>query len=121
MLVLAVAPGFGIALVGSFLGGAGNGVWSVSVIDRIQQRLPSEFQARVMGLLESVVAAASGVGFLLAGLLEGTLGARGVIALAGAGTVLAAFAYAWALTGDGDPDDPGPDETAAVLAGAASS
>jgi predicted MFS family arabinose efflux permease len=120
MLVLAVAPGFGIALVGSFLGGAGNGVWSVSVIDRIQQRLPAEFQARVMGLLESVVAASSGLGFLLAGLLEGPLGARGVIALAGVGTVLAAFAYAWALTGSRDPDDPGPDATAPMLAASAS-
>jgi MFS family permease len=120
MLVLAVAPGFGIALVGSFLGGAGNGVWSVSVIDRIQQRLPAEFQARVMGLLESVVAASSGLGFLLAGLLEGPLGARGVIALAGVGTVLAAFAYAWALTGSRDPDEPGPDETAPMLAASAS-
>ena len=83
MLVMSVSPVFGLALVGSLLGGAGNGVWSVSVINRIQHALPGAFQARVMGLLESVVAAASGVGFLIAGLLEGGIGARGVIAVAG--------------------------------------
>jgi hypothetical protein len=117
MLVMSVSPVFGLALVGSLLGGAGNGVWSVSVINRIQHALPGAFQARVMGLLESVVAAASGVGFLLAGLLEGGIGARGVIALAGVGTVMSAVAFAWALTGDDDAGGPDAEQAAAVLVG----
>jgi predicted MFS family arabinose efflux permease len=118
MLVMSASPVFGMALVGSLIGGAGNGVWSVSVIDRIQQSLPGNFQARVMGLLESVVALASGIGFLAAGLLEGAIGARAVIAVAGAGTVVSAAGFAWALAGaDAEPPGPAPGVTAAGLLG----
>src|SRR5690242_7018653 len=49
--VMAVSPAVALAALGCLIGGAGNGVYSVSVIQAIQERLPDALQARVMSLL----------------------------------------------------------------------
>lgn len=89
---MAIAPTLAVALVGCLLGGAGNGVEQVSVIQALQEPLPAEFQARVMGLLESVQAASIGVGFLLGGLLAYVAGTRPVFATACGGLAVATVA-----------------------------
>jgi predicted MFS family arabinose efflux permease len=92
--VMAAAPLVAVAAVASFLGGAGNGMYSVSVTQAIQERLPEEFQARVMGLLESVNAAGYGAGFLAGGAVTALADARIAFAAGGAGVVVAAASIA---------------------------
>jgi MFS family permease len=99
-LVMGLAPGLAVAAVGSLLGGAGNGVYYVSVVQAIQDRIPDDLQARVMGLLESVTAAAFGVGFLLGGALAALVHARFAILVAGAGVLIACAVVVHLLRGD---------------------
>jgi MFS family permease len=108
-LIMGFAPGLALAAAGSLLGGTGNGVYYVSVVQAIQDRIPDELQARVMGLLESVTAGAFGVGFLLGGALAALADARFAIIVAGAGVVLACAAVVHLLRGDRAAT---PDETA---------
>ena len=51
----------------SVVGGAGNGIQWVAVMTALQEATPTEYQARMSGLLESIGAAMPGVGFLLGG------------------------------------------------------
>jgi MFS family permease len=53
----------------SVIGGAGNGVQWVSVMTAVQESTTDDLVARVTGLLESVASAATGVGFLVGGVL----------------------------------------------------
>jgi MFS family permease len=53
----------------SVLGGAGNGVQWVSVMTAVQESTTDDLVARVTGLLEAVASAATGIGFLLGGIL----------------------------------------------------
>jgi MFS family permease len=99
-VVMAVAPGLAIALVGCLLGGAGNGLYYVSVVQALQERIEDDFQARVMGLLESTTAAAYGVGFLLGGVLTAAADSRVAIGVAGVGVLFAAGAIVALLRGD---------------------
>lgn len=92
LLAMAVAPSLSAALVGCLLGGVGNGVYYVSVVQALQDRISDDFQARVMGLLESTTAASYGAGFLLGGGLTALANARVAIAVAGAGILMAATA-----------------------------
>jgi MFS family permease len=96
---MAVAPTLAVALVGCLLGGAGNGVEQVSVIQALQEPLPAEFQARVMGLLESVQAASIGIGFMAGGLIAYVAGTRPVFATAACGLAVATVAARVLLTG----------------------
>jgi hypothetical protein len=99
-LVMAAAPSLAVALAGALVGGAGNGVSYVSVVQTLQDRVDEAFQARVMALLESVNAGGYGVGFLLGGAVASLAGARIAIALAGAGVLLSAAAIVALLRGD---------------------
>ncbi|MEA2269903.1 MAG: hypothetical protein QOC64_2513 [Solirubrobacteraceae bacterium] len=99
-LVMAVAPTLPIALAGCLLGGAGNGVYYVSVVQALQERVDDDLQARVMGLLESTTAAAYGAGFLAGGLLTHFADARLAIAVAGAGALASAATITALLRGD---------------------
>jgi MFS family permease len=89
---MAGSPSLALALVGAFVGGAGNGVCYVSVVQAIQEQLADDFQARVMGVLESANAAGYGAGFLLGGGLAALTDARLAIAAAGVGMLAAAGA-----------------------------
>ena len=68
---------------------------SVAAIQSLQERVEASYQARVMGLLESVSAGALGAGYLIGGVVGSLAPTRAVFALAGAGLMacaLAAFA-----------------------------
>jgi predicted MFS family arabinose efflux permease len=93
-VTLAVAAG---AFV---VGGAGNGVYYVSVVQALQERIADDMQARVMSLLESTTAAAYGIGFLAGGAIAAASGARPALAVAGAGVLLAAASIVALLRGD---------------------
>jgi MFS family permease len=89
---MAVSPSVALAMLGCLIGGAGNGVYYVSVVQAVQERLPDEFQARVMGLLESVNAAGYGIGFLAGGAIAAVADPRLPFGLAAGGVLVAAFA-----------------------------
>jgi MFS family permease len=90
--LMAAAPAIGVALVGTTLGGAGNGVQSVAARTALQEYTPEKWMALVMSLNESVSQAAPGVGILLGGLLAAWGDPRIALAVAGVGSL--AFAVA---------------------------
>jgi MFS family permease len=90
---LALAPTLALACAASVVGGTGNGVQWVSVVTALQEVVTDDLQARVTGLLESVAAAAPGLGFLVGGVLTETLSARAAYAVAAAGVLLVAAAW----------------------------
>lgn len=77
-----------VACAMSVVGGAGNGIQWVAVMTALQQVTPTEYQARMSGLLESIGAAMPGIGFLLGGLLTAVGSPRTAFAFAGAGILL---------------------------------
>jgi MFS family permease len=86
------------ACVLSVLGGAGNGVQWVSVMTMLQEGTPPDLQARVVGLLESINAAAPGVGFVVGGLITAAASPPTTFAVAGAGVLLLALTGALVAT-----------------------
>jgi len=72
----------------SVLGGTGNGIQWVSVMTALQEATPQDYQARVVGLLESALAAMPGVGYLIGGILTAVGSPRTAYAVAGGGTLL---------------------------------
>jgi predicted MFS family arabinose efflux permease len=94
-LGMAAAGSLALACAWSVLGGVGNGVQWVSVVTTLQQVTRPEYQARVVGLLESIGAAMPGAGFVLGGAITRVLSPRATFAVAGGG-VLAIVAVALA-------------------------
>lgn len=92
-LGLAAAPTLALACVASVVGGAGNGVQWVAVMTALQESIEDAFQARVAGLLESVAAAAPGIGFLAGGIITTLTSPRVAYLLAAAGVLLVALAW----------------------------
>lgn len=88
----ALAPTLLVACISSAVGGAGNGVQWVAVVTAIQEFTAEDYQARVIGLLESLASGLSGIGFLLGGALAAIFSPRASFAVAGVGvlTVLVA-------------------------------
>jgi len=95
-LTMAAAPTLALACAAGTIGGVGNGVQWVSVMSAIQGLTSAEYQARVVGLLESSGFAMPGVGFLLGGVLAYLFDPRVSFVLAGAG-VLAVVAVSLPL------------------------
>jgi predicted MFS family arabinose efflux permease len=62
-----------IVIAFSFLGGIGNGIEGFASLTAIQERTTPSLQTRISGLVESITAATTGLGFLLGGLIA-TLG-----------------------------------------------
>ncbi|MGK2939973.1 MAG: MFS transporter [Solirubrobacteraceae bacterium] len=93
-LGMAVAPTLAIACVAAVLGGLGNGVQWVAVITAIQEAIEDDMQARAAGMLEAVITAAPGLGFVLGGVLATLWDARTAFAVAGlAGLVVITSAW----------------------------
>ena len=102
-LGMAAAPGIVLACLASALGGVGNGVQWVAVLTAVQEAVEHSFQARVVGLLESVGAAAPGVGYLLGGVLTSVWSPRVAYLVAGLGVVAVAVTMTRRLaSGAGD-------------------
>src|SRR4051794_19138664 len=81
----------GTLLVGcamSVVGGAGNRVQWVAVMTALQEATPSEYQARMSGLLESIGAGIPGVGYLLGGVIVTLWSPRTAFACAGIGILV---------------------------------
>jgi MFS family permease len=96
-LGMAVAPGLAVACAIAVVGGAGNGLQWVSMINAVQQLTSSAMQTRVMGLLEGVAAAVPAVGFAVGGALTAAASPRIAYAIAGAGGVLVVIVAVWRL------------------------
>ncbi|HEU0303494.1 MAG TPA: MFS transporter [Gaiellaceae bacterium] len=104
-LILVSTAGIGIAYLGlasaetllvacliSIVGGAGNGVQWIAVVTALQEATPMDFQARIVGLLESLAAAIPGFGFLIGGALVALGSPRTAYAVSGAGVLLLVLA-----------------------------
>ena len=76
-----------LALTLAAIGGAGNGVQWVSIVSAIQGLTASAYQARVVGLLESIGRVMPGVGFILGGVIAQVLDPRASFVVAGAGSL----------------------------------
>lgn len=95
-LGMAVAPTLLIACGAAIVGGLGNGMQWVAVITAVQEAIDEDMQARAAGMLEAVVTAAPGLGFVLGGVLTTVWDARTAFAVAGVGGLLA-IAAAWRI------------------------
>jgi MFS family permease len=93
-LGLAVATNLVVACLIALVGGAGNGVQWVAVVTSLQESVPDEFQARVVGLLDSAATLAPVIAYTLGGFLAQTFSPRAAYAVAGAGALLCALAFA---------------------------
>jgi MFS family permease len=93
-LGLAAAQTIYVACAVATIGGAGNGVQWVSIVSAIQGLTASAYQARVVGLLESIGRAMPGVGFLLGGVIAFVLDPRASFLVAGAGVLAVVAAMA---------------------------
>jgi hypothetical protein len=91
---LAVSQTLLVACLIALAGGVGNGVQWVAVITALQEEVPDEFQARVVGLLDSAVTLAPVVAYTLGGLLAQTTSPRAAYAVAGAGALACAARFA---------------------------
>ncbi len=61
----------------------------ISVVTTLQEMTPTDYQARIVGLLESIGAAMPGVGYLIGGALVALGSPRTAYAVAGAGVLRA--------------------------------
>jgi hypothetical protein len=86
-LGMAGAQSLTVACLLSVLGGTGNGIQWVSILTALQEATPAEYQTRIVGLLESLLAAMPGVGYLLGGALTVIGSPRTAYAVAGIGTL----------------------------------
>jgi MFS family permease len=86
-LGMAAAGTLLVACLAGAVGGIGNGVQWVSVMSAVQELTSSEYQARVVGLLEAIGKAMPGVGFLLGGVIAQVLSPRASFLAAGLGVV----------------------------------
>jgi hypothetical protein len=94
--VMAAAPTLAVAVVGSALGGAGNGIESVAARTAVQEQTPARWIALVMSLQESIAQATPGVGILLGGVIATLANPRVALAVAGGGS-LAVTVAAWVV------------------------
>lgn len=112
-LGLGVAPSLAVACAISVVGGIGNGVQWVSVVNAIQERTAAVMQARVLSLLEANNALIPGIGLLAGGALAAATSPRVAYLVAGGG-VVAVLAMAavwlrratWPARGAVGPEDP---------------
>jgi hypothetical protein len=91
-LGLATADTLLVACLMSVLGGTGNGVQWIAVVTTLQELTPGDYQARIVGLLESLGAAMPGVGYLIGGALVAVGSPRTAYAVAGAGVLVLVLA-----------------------------
>jgi MFS family permease len=91
---LALVSTIVVACLISFAGGAGNGIQWVAVVTALQESVPDEYQARVVGLLDSAATLAPVIAYTIGGALAQTLSPRAAYAVAGVGTLMCAVAFA---------------------------
>ena len=91
---MAAAPTIVVAVLGTAGGGVGNGVWSIASQTALQEYTTKRWMALVMGLSQSVMQAAPGIGILLGGLITELSDPRAAFAVGAAGSLVCALT-AW--------------------------
>jgi MFS family permease len=86
-LGMAAAGNLLVACLAGGVGGVGNGVQWVSLMSAVQELTSSEYQARVVGLLEAIGKAMPGIGFMLGGVIAQILSPRASFLAAGLGVL----------------------------------
>ncbi len=86
-LGMAAAETLTMACAAAVIGGIGNGVQWVALMSAVQELTASRYQARVVGLLESLGRVMPGVGFLLGGVIAQLLNPRASFVAAGIGAL----------------------------------
>lgn len=107
--IMATAPTIVVAVVGSALGGVGNGSGAAAGRTMLQEYTPQRWMGVMMSVNESVSQAAPGVGFVLGGVLASATDPRVALAVAAAGSLAYAGAV-WVLLRPGLIGDP-PEDT----------
>jgi predicted MFS family arabinose efflux permease len=95
-VVMAAAPSIAVAIVGSVMAGAGNGVEAVAARTALQEQVEAEWMALMMSFNESLNQFVPGVGILLGGALATLASPRAALGVGGAGGVIVTCA-AWIL------------------------
>ncbi len=86
-LGMAAAGTLPVACAAAAVGGTGNGVQWVALMSAVQELTASRYQARVVGLLESLGRLMPGIGFLLGGVIAQLLSPRASFVAAGVGAL----------------------------------
>jgi MFS family permease len=112
-LVMAAAGSLAMACGAAVVGGFGNGVQWVALMSAVQELTNTRFQARVVGLLESIGRMMPGVGFILGGVIAAVLDPRASFVVAGAGALSVLLVatpllrdVGWTGAGPPQPDAP---------------
>jgi MFS family permease len=88
LVIAALLPQFGVALVALFIAGAG-AIWMAANGNTlIQSTVPDELRGRVMSVYTTVFAGSTPIGGLVAGALASTLGAAAAIGIGGVATLI---------------------------------
>jgi MFS family permease len=93
-VLMAAAPSIAVAIVAAVIAGSGNGVQVVAARTFVQERTSQNWMAIVMGLQESIVIAAPGVGILIGGSIAALVSPRAALGVAGVAS-LAITAMFW--------------------------
>jgi MFS family permease len=91
-LTMAVAPSLVIAIAGSAIGGAGNGVQMVAFRTALQEASPERWIALMLSLNEFIFQAVPGIGILLGGAIASLAGPRTALGAGAGGSLLVALA-----------------------------
>ena len=88
-LFLGIAPTIYFACAATVFGGIGNGMHWVAVVTAVQEATDERFQTRIAALMESMITAAPGVGFLLGGSLTALTDPRVALLVSGSLALIA--------------------------------
>jgi MFS family permease len=90
-IVMASSRTLGLAITGSAIAGAGNGVHAVAARTALQEQVAERWMGLMMGLNESLAQAMPGVGIVLGGGLAALASPRVALAVAGCGGLAVAI------------------------------
>jgi hypothetical protein len=95
-LVMSMAPGLAVAVIGSAIAGIGNGIEAVSARTAMQEEVEAHWMALMMSFNESLSQFVPGIGILLGGTIAALASPRAALATAGIGA-LAIMAAVWVV------------------------
>jgi hypothetical protein len=95
-VIMAAAPSLAVAVAGSAVSGAGNGIETVSARTALQEQVEQHWMAMMMSLNESIAESMPGAGIVLGGAITALAGPRPALAVAGCGA-LAITAAVWVV------------------------
>lgn len=98
--IMAVAPGIAVAVVGSAVGGFGNGVGSVAERTMLQEYTPQRWMSLMMSLNESLSQAVPGLGFVIGGAITALTNPRLALGAGALGSLIVTAA-AWIMLSPG--------------------